>query len=234
MTIEQQIQELRRSHRRWHVVYLAGIALAIFAHLAAIEEPELTAQDRSAVPEVIRARRFEVVDNQGKTVILLASMALGEEWSATDKIPISLKVFGSGAQLRLEDASRDQFVSISTMGDSEIWCHENGKQVRLRQDELLLTTVDDAAWREVERLGLVRKQVDAKELNSNELSLLRRAAVGRPRIWLRSDETTGNQVVVYSQRNTVAASMGMATTNTGYVTVYDSRGEPRRTMSGNR
>ena len=68
MTIEERFERLERTNRR----YRWGITLVIFA--AMIVGAAAAGDD---VPDVIRARKFEVVNEDGKSVVVMQSWKLG-------------------------------------------------------------------------------------------------------------------------------------------------------------
>ena len=96
-SMEQQIRATRRAADRYRRAAVGlGLGLVAVTMLAADGDP--------ALPEVIQARRFEVVDHAGHVVVALAAGELGGEvnvWSNEHFNVARLWVNASGGDLAL-------------------------------------------------------------------------------------------------------------------------------------
>ena len=65
MTIEQRLEKLERTVRRYQLAFgILGLALLATTAIACSQQA-LAAQKNAAIPKVIRARKFELVDKKG-------------------------------------------------------------------------------------------------------------------------------------------------------------------------
>lgn len=71
MTIEQRLEKLERTVRRYQLAFgILGLALLATTAVACSQQA-LGAQNNAAIPEVIRARKFEVVGQNGRRLVIL-------------------------------------------------------------------------------------------------------------------------------------------------------------------
>ncbi|MSR28740.1 MAG: hypothetical protein EXS03_04085 [Phycisphaerales bacterium] len=98
--LETQSLKCRRDTRRWRSATLATVALAVtFMSLAATQS--------SRTPEVIRARRFEVVDQSDKIVLLMGIGQNGGQvdvWSSAGANVLRLGASAEGGDIALWNA----------------------------------------------------------------------------------------------------------------------------------
>jgi len=90
MTIEQRLEKLERTVRRYQLAFgILGLALLATTAIACSQQA-LGAQNNAAIPEVIRARKFEVVARNGKSIVIIGSSKrpggeLGKIYGWSDK-----------------------------------------------------------------------------------------------------------------------------------------------------
>ena len=73
MTIEQRLEKLERTVRRYQLAFgILGLALLATTAIACSQQA-LAAQNNAAIPEVIRARRFQVVARNGISIVNIGS-----------------------------------------------------------------------------------------------------------------------------------------------------------------
>jgi len=74
MTIEQRLEKLERTVRRYQLAFgVLGLALLATTAIACSQQA-LGAQNNAAIPEVIRARKFEVIARNGTKPVTIGSM----------------------------------------------------------------------------------------------------------------------------------------------------------------
>ena len=74
MTIEQRLEKLERTVRRYQLAFgILGLALLATTAIACSQQA-LAAENNAAIPEVIRARKFEVVARNGKPIVQIGSL----------------------------------------------------------------------------------------------------------------------------------------------------------------
>jgi len=81
MTIEQRLEKLERTVRRYQLAFgILGLALLATTAIACSQQA-LASQNNAAIPEVIRARKFEVVARNGRNIVTIGSlkMSTGQE-----------------------------------------------------------------------------------------------------------------------------------------------------------
>ena len=78
MTIEQRLEKLERTVRRYQLAFgILGLALLATTAIACSQQA-LAAQKNAAIPEVIRARKFEVVARNGTPVVQINTMKVAK------------------------------------------------------------------------------------------------------------------------------------------------------------
>ena len=117
MNIEQRLAKLERTSRYWRFT-----AVALGLTLVAITAMGL-ADDAEQVPDVIRARRFEVVNEQGTPQVILSQHeqlggAIGTYNPQGERVVlISLNATGVGGVINTFDGKGGELVSIGTTED---------------------------------------------------------------------------------------------------------------------
>ena len=78
MTIEQRLDRLETQNKRLRIGCCALVAILISGCVAGVRaaRPEATAAQEPTASDVIRARRVEVVDSQGRVIVALAQNTL--------------------------------------------------------------------------------------------------------------------------------------------------------------
>jgi hypothetical protein len=99
MTIEQRLEKLERTVRRYQLAFgVLGLALLATTAIACSQQA-LAAQNNAAIPEVIRARRFEVVARNGRPIVVIKSLKFvdtGREYgSITGLTDGGVQLFGA-------------------------------------------------------------------------------------------------------------------------------------------
>lgn len=93
--IEERMEQAERRAGRWRL-------LAILLLLPAIALPFMAAAQQARTPDVVRARRVEVVDEAGRVVLLASSQSWGGQldlWGATGQNTIRLASQAAGGDL---------------------------------------------------------------------------------------------------------------------------------------
>jgi hypothetical protein len=127
--VEEQLHETRRLARRFQTLSAAlGLGLIGVATIAGAVEPQ--------VPEVVQARRFEVIDEQGRVVVAAGAGVLGGQidvWSQDQLNVARIWVNEYGGDLALwNNAGRNVVGAYATTGGGELalWDNEGALAVR--------------------------------------------------------------------------------------------------------
>lgn len=104
MTTEERLSRLERSNRTWRIATLGLLGMLagyLGCNSAKIPEPAKAATETKAVPDVIRARKIEIVNKSERVVLVLDTI-----------------MDGSGV-LRISDSDGTPMIAAGIVGDSD-------------------------------------------------------------------------------------------------------------------